>query len=95
MTSIVLLSGAATAAAGPIAFVGLAIPHVVRALTGPDYRWLLPYSLLVGPIFLLGADVVGRLVAVARPSCRLASSRRSSAGPFFVAIVRRRRIVAL
>ena len=94
MASIVLLSGAATAAAGPIAFVGLAIPHVVRALTGPDHRWLLPYSLLVGPIFLLSADVVGRLV-LSPSELQVGIVTALVGGPVFVAIVRRRRIMAL
>ncbi|MFC9056868.1 FecCD family ABC transporter permease [Streptomyces sp. NPDC057074] len=61
--STVLLCGAATAVAGPIAFVGLAVPHAVRAITGPDHRWILPYSALLAPALLLVADVVGRVVA--------------------------------
>jgi iron complex transport system permease protein len=52
--AIVLLAGAAVAAAGPIAFVGRAVPHVARAITGPDYRWVLPYSAVRAPILLLG-----------------------------------------
>lgn len=59
---IVLLCGSATAMAGPIAFVGLVIPHAVRFLTGPDYRWILPFSLVLAPVLLLGADIVGRVV---------------------------------
>ncbi|MEV5766673.1 iron ABC transporter permease [Micromonospora sp. NPDC052213] len=59
----VLLTGAAVAAAGPIAFVGLAVPHLARALVGADHRWTLAVSALLGPALLLGADVVGRLVA--------------------------------
>ncbi|SCG17376.1 iron complex transport system permease protein [Micromonospora echinofusca] len=59
----VLLTGAAVAAAGPIAFVGLAVPHLARALVGADHRWTLAVSALLGPGLLLGADVVGRLVA--------------------------------
>ena len=61
--SIVLLCGAATALAGPIVFVGLVIPHLVRPLTGPDYRWILAYSAVLGPVLLLVADVVGRLLS--------------------------------
>ncbi|MGW2175792.1 FecCD family ABC transporter permease [Streptomyces sp. NPDC001705] len=61
--STVLLCGAATAVAGPIAFVGLAVPHAVRVITGPDHRWILPYSALLAPALLLVADVVGRVVA--------------------------------
>lgn len=59
---IVLLCGSATALAGPIGFVGLVIPHAVRSLTGPDYRWILPFSLVLAPALLLGADVIGRVV---------------------------------
>jgi len=59
---IVLLCGSATALAGPIGFVGLIIPHAVRFLTGPDYRWILPFSLLLAPALLLAADVVGRVI---------------------------------
>ncbi|MEH0983560.1 FecCD family ABC transporter permease [Micromonospora sp. CPCC 205556] len=61
--SAVLLTGAAVAAAGPIAFVGLAVPHLARALVGADHRWTLAVSALLGPALLLGADIVGRLVA--------------------------------
>jgi iron complex transport system permease protein len=57
-----LLCAAATAAVGPIGFVGLAVPHVVRSITGSDHRWLLPYCLLAGPVLLLGADVLGRVI---------------------------------
>lgn len=57
-----ILSAAATSAAGPIAFVGLAVPHIARALVGPDHRWQLPAALLIGPALLLVADVVGRLL---------------------------------
>ncbi len=60
--AVTLLAGAATAAAGPIAFIGLMIPHVARWVTGTDQRWILAYSLLLGPILLLVSDVLGRLV---------------------------------
>ncbi|MFG2057339.1 FecCD family ABC transporter permease [Micromonospora sp. NPDC048930] len=59
----VLLTGAAVAAAGPIAFVGLAVPHLARALVGADHRWTLLVAALLGPALLLAADIVGRLVA--------------------------------
>ena len=59
----VLLTGAAVAAAGPIAFVGLAVPHLARALVGADHRWTLAVSALLGPALVLGSDVVGRVVA--------------------------------
>lgn len=58
---VVVLAGTAVAIAGPVAFVGLAIPHMVRSLVGTDYRWILLYSAILGPCLLLGADIVGRI----------------------------------
>jgi iron complex transport system permease protein len=66
VVAVTLLAGAATAAAGPIGFVGLMIPHVARWIVGPDQRWIIAYSVLLGPCLLIGSDVVGRLVM--RPS---------------------------
>jgi iron complex transport system permease protein len=60
---VVMITGAAVSAAGPIAFVGLAIPHIVRSVSGPDHRWLLIYSALAGAILLTSADIAGRLIA--------------------------------
>lgn len=60
--AIIALAGAATALAGPIALVGLAVPHAARRLVGTDYRWLVPLCALLGPMMLLVADIVGRLV---------------------------------
>ncbi|MFI8361991.1 FecCD family ABC transporter permease [Streptomyces sp. NPDC085612] len=62
IVAITLLAGAATAACGPIAFLGLMVAHLARRLTGPDYRWLVPYAGLLGAIVLLVCDIVGRLV---------------------------------
>lgn len=62
IVAVTLLCGAATAAAGPIAFVGLMVPHAVRWLTGPDQRWILPFSLVLAPVLLLVSDMIGRLV---------------------------------
>jgi iron complex transport system permease protein len=61
--AVAVLCGAATAACGPVVFVGLAVPHLARLVCGPDYRWILPYSLLLGPLVLLLADVLGRVIA--------------------------------
>ncbi|MFE6970716.1 FecCD family ABC transporter permease [Isoptericola sp. NPDC057653] len=60
--AVVLLAGSATALAGPIALVGLAVPHAARRLVGTDYRWIVPLTALLGPVMLLGSDVIGRLV---------------------------------
>ncbi|MYR02043.1 iron chelate uptake ABC transporter family permease subunit, partial [Streptomyces sp. SID6139] len=84
----------ATAAVGPIAFVGLAVPHLARAFTGPDHRWLMPYSMVLGASLLLGSDILGRVIA--RPGEIQAGIVTAFAGaPVFIALVRRRRIAEL
>ena len=91
---ITVLAGAATAAAGPIGFVGLMVPHIVRVFTGPDYRWLLPYSALGGATLLLLADVVGRVIL--RPGEMQAGVIVALIGaPAFIWLVRNRKLVAL
>ncbi|MEV6770311.1 iron chelate uptake ABC transporter family permease subunit [Nocardia sp. NPDC051030] len=60
--ALTLLCGTATAAVGPIAFVGLAVPHIARWIVGPDQRWILAFSMLLAPTLVLGADVVGRII---------------------------------
>ena len=62
VVAVTLLAGAATAAAGPIGFVGLMIPHMVRWVVGPDQRWILIYTVFAAPGLLLLSDVVGRIV---------------------------------
>jgi iron complex transport system permease protein len=90
----VLLAGGAVAAAGPIAFLGLAVPHVARALVGPDYRWVVPYSVVLGAIALLAGDVVGRVVA--RPAeMEVGLVTAVFGAPFFIWLVRRRRLAEL
>ncbi|MEO3934784.1 iron chelate uptake ABC transporter family permease subunit [Micrococcaceae bacterium Sec7.4] len=85
---IVLLCGSATALAGPIGFVGLVIPHAVRFLTGPDYRWILPFSLVLAPALLLTADVIGRVILL--PGEVPAGIMTALVGaPVFVWLVRR------
>jgi iron complex transport system permease protein len=59
---IVLLSGSAVALAGPIGFVGLIVPHLVRFWVGVDYRWILPYAAVGGGILLSLADLAARLL---------------------------------
>ncbi|MDT0321984.1 FecCD family ABC transporter permease [Streptomyces millisiae] len=94
LLAVTLLCGAATAACGPVVFVGLIVPHLVRALTGPDLRWTLPYAAVLAPVLLLGADVVGRLVA--RPSeLQVGIVTSLIGGPVFVHLVRRGRTAKL
>jgi iron complex transport system permease protein len=85
--AVVLLAGVSVALAGPIGFVGLVIPHVVRFFVGMDYRWLLSYAMLAGSIFLVLSDVAGRVIT--RPS-ELAVGVMTAliGGPVFIALVR-------
>ncbi len=91
--AITLLCGAATAAAGPIVFVGLMVPHFVRALTGPDLRWMLPYCTVLAPVLLLGSDVLGRLLG--RPGeLQVGVVTAVLGGPLFLYILRHRKVAA-
>ncbi|AUZ87167.1 FecCD family ABC transporter permease [Arthrobacter sp. TmT3-37] len=91
---VVILCGAATAAAGPIAFVGLVIPHVVRLVVGADYRWILPFSALLGPVLLLGADIIGRVI-LPPGEVQVGIMTAVVGAPFFIWLVRRRRMAHL
>ncbi|WUJ95584.1 iron chelate uptake ABC transporter family permease subunit [Streptomyces platensis] len=94
MLAVTLLCGGATAACGPIVYVGLMVPHAVRAVTGPDMRWILPYSAVLSPVLLLGADVLGRVVA--RPGeLQVGIVTAVLGGPVFIYLVRRRRMAQL
>ena len=87
----VLLCGIATSIAGPIAFVGLVVPHVCRLLVGSDHRWLLPVSALGGAALLVLADVVGRLVA--RPEeVEVGIVTAVIGAPVLIWVVRRQRL---
>nr|WP_208405008.1 iron ABC transporter permease [Cellulomonas uda] len=87
----VLLCGASVAIAGPIGFVGLVVPHLARAFTGPSHRWLLPYAAALGSALLLAADVVGRVVA--RPQeVEVGIVTAVLGAPVFIAIIRRQKV---
>ncbi|MFC0505650.1 FecCD family ABC transporter permease [Micromonospora costi] len=91
IVAVTLLCGAATAACGPIVFVGLLVPHLVRALTGPDLRWLLPYCAMLSPVLLLGADVLGRVLG--RPGeLQVGMVTAVLGGPLFLWLVLRGRV---
>nr|WP_238149338.1 iron chelate uptake ABC transporter family permease subunit [Arsenophonus endosymbiont of Aleurodicus floccissimus] len=62
LLSVSMLAAVAIVMAGPITFVGLVVPHLMRAWIGSDFRWLLPYSMLAGSCLLLISDVIARLV---------------------------------
>ncbi|GAA2919378.1 hypothetical protein GCM10020221_14550 [Streptomyces thioluteus] len=94
LAAVTLLCGAATAACGPLVFVGLMVPHAVRSFTGPDLRWVLPYAAVLAPVLLLATDVLGRVVA--RPSeLQVGVVTALVGGPVFIHLIRRRRMAQL
>ncbi|MBW4460394.1 MAG: iron ABC transporter permease [Nodosilinea sp. WJT8-NPBG4] len=85
--AVVLLAGSAVALAGPIGFVGLVVPHVVRFAVGVDYRWILPYTMITGGILLSVADTIARLVI--RPQELPVGIMTALVGaPFFIYLAR-------
>jgi len=92
--AVTLLAGTSVAAAGPIAFVGIMIPHVVRWFTGPDQRWVLVYSMVVGPVFLLLADILGRVV-LPSGELRVGIVTGILGAPVLIALVRRKQVSGL
>ena len=92
--AVTLLAGAATAAAGPIGFIGLMIPHIARWIVGPDQRWILGYSLVLAPILLLASDVIGRVVM--KPGELQVGVVTAFVGaPVLIALVRRKKASGL
>lgn len=90
---VVFITGAAVSTAGPIGYLGLAVPHMVRSVIGPDYRWVLPYSMVWGAIFLTGADVIGRVVV--RPSELEVGIVTAVVGaPFLIYLARQRSVAS-
>jgi iron complex transport system permease protein len=85
--SVVLLAGSSVAAAGPIGFIGLVIPHTVRFLVGVDYRWILPYSAIFGAILLLLADISARLL-IAPQELPVGVMTAILGAPFFIYLAR-------
>ena len=92
--AVVLLAGAATALAGPVAFVGLIVPHGVRAVVGPDCRRVLPLSLGYGAVLVVAADVVGRMV-LPPTEVQVGIMTAVVGVPVFLTLVRRGRIGAM
>jgi iron complex transport system permease protein len=93
MVAIGLLCASATAACGPIAFVGLMIPHLARVLAGQDERWVLALSPVLAPVLLLGCDVLGRF-AGAPGEVQVGIMTDVVGGLAFAFVVRRLRAVS-
>ncbi|MEV0614666.1 iron chelate uptake ABC transporter family permease subunit [Nonomuraea sp. NPDC050404] len=94
IVAITLLCGGATAVCGPIGFVGLMIPHAVRAFCGPDPRWLLPYCALYAPVLVLGCDVIGRVV-MSPAEVEVGIVTALFGGLIFIYLVRQRKVARL
>ena len=94
IVAVTVLAGGATALAGPIAFIGLMVPHAVRWFTGPDHRWIIAYSAVVAPSMLLLSDVIGRIVL---PSGELQVSIVTAVigAPVLIALARRKKVSGL
>lgn len=87
----VILCGVATALAGPIGFVGLIVPHIMRHIVGTDHRWLIPTAALAGASLLLFSDAIGRLLV--RPEDLDVGVVMPLLGaPLFIWIVRSRKL---
>lgn len=91
--AITLMAGGVTAVAGPIAFVGLTVPHVARRLVGADQRRAVPLSMLLAAMLLVLCDTIGRVVSGgAEIEAGLIAAILGA--PLFIALVRRRMLVA-
>jgi iron complex transport system permease protein len=85
---IVALAGSSVAVAGPVGFIGLVVPTIARVFSGNDYRWIIPYSALLGAILVLAADIAARLVI--RPEELPVGVMTAIIGiPAFIAIARK------
>jgi iron complex transport system permease protein len=85
---IVILAGGSVAVAGPIVFVGIIIPHIVRFLVGIDYRWVIPYCAVLGGILLVGADIIARFIVMPK-EVHVGVATAILGVPFFIYIARK------
>jgi iron complex transport system permease protein len=93
LLAITVLCGSATAVVGPIAFIGLMMPHMARWIVGSDHRWLLPVTLLATPTLLLFADILGRVLVPGELRVSVVSAFIGA--PVLIFLVRRQRGGAL
>ena len=86
---VVVLTACSVALAGPMGFVGLVIPHVARLLVGSDYRWIVPYSAVIGAAYLLGVDIIAR-IAIPPREISTGIITAMVGAPVFIQLVRMR-----
>jgi len=92
--AVVLLAGGATAIAGPIGFIGLVVPHIARLITGPDYRWIMAWTVVLAPTLLLLADILGRIL-VSPQQLQVGIVTGLAGAPVFLYLVRNRKVSGL
>lgn len=93
LASVAVLAAAATSIAGPLSFVGLAVPLVARRLVGEDLRWVGALSMLIGPVWVLASDVLAR-VLLGLSEVPVGVILALAGAPIFIALVRTKRVVA-
>jgi iron complex transport system permease protein len=89
IVAVAAATGAAVAVSGGIGFVGIVVPHLLRLVIGPDHRYLLPGSALLGAAFLLFADAISRVI-VAPSELPIGIVTAAVGGPFFLWVLLRR-----
>lgn len=94
IVAVTVLAGAATAAAGPIGFVGLMVPHVCRWFVGPDQRWILAFTLVIAPLLLTTADILSRVV-IAPQEVQVGIVTALVGAPVLVVLARRTKVSGL
>ncbi|WP_197522752.1 iron chelate uptake ABC transporter family permease subunit [Occultella aeris] len=92
--AVTLLAGTAVAVAGPIGFVGLMVPHVVRWFVGPDQRWIIAMTVVVAPVLLLASDIIGRII-LPSGELRVGLVTALLGAPVLIALVRRKQVSGL
>jgi iron complex transport system permease protein len=93
VVAITLLCGSATAAAGPIAFLGLMSPYLARAIVGPDQRWVLPFTMVFAPIIFLLSDLVGRVAVPGEMPVGIVTAFIGA--PLLIVLIRRSKVQGL
>ena len=89
-----MLAGGATALAGPIGFIGLMVPHMVRWIVGPDQRWIMAYTLVASPILLLLADILARII-LPSGELRVGLVTAVVGAPILILLARRKKVSGL
>lgn len=94
LVAVTILAGSATAAIGPISFVGLAVPFIVRNSMGNDVRWVTLGSAILGPVWLLLTDVVARLIIIPEET-QVGIIATLLGAPLFIVLMSRQKVEAL